>query len=120
VDNICAFTAPGRVILQTAADEANPNFAPAQENAKRLREAGIEVVELPHLPYADPDTVVPYTNFYVCNGAVIVPVMHADTDAEALALIGSEFPGRQVVPVAGETLAHGGGGVHCITQQVPA
>jgi agmatine deiminase len=119
VDNICAFVAPGRVILQTVADEANPNFAPARENADRLRAAGVDVVELPLLPYADPETVVPYTNFYVCNGAVVVPVMRAETDAEALALIGAEFPGREVVPVSGEVLAHGGGGVHCITQQVP-
>ena len=29
-------------------------------------------------------------------------------------------PGREAVPVPGATLARGGGGVHCITQQVPA
>ena len=29
-------------------------------------------------------------------------------------------PGREAVPVSGTTLALGGGGVHCITQQVPA
>jgi agmatine deiminase len=28
-------------------------------------------------------------------------------------------PGREVVAVPGVTLALGGGGVHCITQQVP-
>jgi agmatine deiminase len=119
VDNICAFTAPGRAILQTIADERNPNFAHARENARRLSAAGIDVVELPHLPYADADTAVPYTNFYVCNGGVIVPTMGAETDADALALIGAEFPGREIVAVPGETLARGGGGVHCITQQVP-
>jgi len=123
VDNICAFLAPGRVVLQTVADEANPNFAPGRENAERLREAGIDVVELPWLPYLegeDPPTVVPYTNFYVCNGGLIVPTLGLETDAEALALLESLYPGREAVPVAGGTLARGGGGVHCITQQVPA
>jgi agmatine deiminase len=123
VDNVCAFVAPGRVVLQTVTDEANPNFAPAQENLRRLRAAGLDVVELPWLPYApgaEPPVVVPYTNFYICNGGVIVPTRGEEADAEALALIGSLFPGREVVPVPGETLALGGGGVHCITQQVPA
>jgi agmatine deiminase len=123
VDNICAFVAPGKVVLQTVTDEANPNFEPSQDNLRRLRDAGLEVVELPWLPYVageDPAVVVPYTNFYVCNGGLIVPTCGEETDAEALALIESLYPGREAVAVAGETLALGGGGVHCITQQVPA
>jgi agmatine deiminase len=123
VDNICAFVEPGKVVLQTVADEANPNFGHCEENARRLRDAGLEVVELPWLPYAagqDPPVVVPYTNFYLCNGGIIVPTRGEETDAEALALIGSLYPGREVVAVGGEVLALGGGGVHCITQQVPA
>lgn len=122
VDNICAFVAPGRVVLQTVTDEANPNFEPCQDNLRRLRDAGIEVTELPWLPYvpgADPAVVVPYTNFYVCNGGLIVPTRGEETDGEALALLESLYPGREAVAVAGETLALGGGGVHCITQQVP-
>jgi agmatine deiminase len=123
VDNVCAFVAPGRVVLQTVADEANPNFAPAQDNLRRLRAAGLEVVELPWLPYVDdeqPPTVVPYTNFYICNGGLIVPTLGEETDAEALALLESLYPGREAVAVPGETLALGGGGVHCVTQQIPA
>jgi agmatine deiminase len=123
VDNICAFIAPGRAVLQTVLDEANPNFEPCQENLRRLRDAGIEVTELPWLPYLhgeDRVRVVPYTNFYVCNGGLIVPVRGEETDDEALALIASLFPGREAVSVPGATLARGGGGVHCITQQVPA
>jgi agmatine deiminase len=123
VDNICAFVEPGRVVLQTVADESNPNFGNCRENLRRLQTAGLDVVELPWLPYVagqDPPVVVPYTNFYTCNGGVIVPTMGAETDAEALALLESLYPGREAVAVPGETLALGGGGVHCITQQVPA
>ncbi len=123
VDNICAFIAPGRVLLQTVAEEANPNWDNTRENVERLRAAGLEVEELPLLPYVDhdgPPTVVPYTNFYVCNGGLIVPVAGQDTDDEALSLLGGLYPGREVVPIDGTTLALGGGGIHCITQQVPA
>jgi agmatine deiminase len=123
VDNVCAFVEPGRVVLQTVADEANPNYEPSQDNRRRLREAGLDVVELPWLPYVpgeNPAVVVPYTNFYLCNGGMIVPTCGDETDAEALALLASLYPGREAVAVPGETLALGGGGVHCITQQVPA
>ncbi|HEX8105483.1 MAG TPA: agmatine deiminase family protein [Solirubrobacteraceae bacterium] len=123
VDNIAAFVEPGRMLLQTVADEANPNHENAQENARRLRAAGIDVVELPLLPYVEhdgPPTVVPYTNYYLCNGAAIVPVMGAETDEEALLALARLYPGREIVGVPGRTLALGGGGVHCITQQVPA
>jgi agmatine deiminase len=122
VDNVCAWVSPGKALLQTVTDEADPNFASCRENAERLRAAGVEVVELPALPRVDhdgPPTVVPYVNFYVCNGALIVPVTGADTDEEALALLASLYPGREAVPVPGTALALGGGGVHCITQQVP-
>jgi agmatine deiminase len=123
VDNLCQWVGPGRVLLQTVADEASPNWASTRENAERLQAAGLEVVELPLLPYVEhdgPPTVVPYTNFSICNGALIVPVAGRETDEEALALLGGLYPGREVVPVPGVTLALGGGGVHCITQQVPA
>ncbi len=123
VDNICAFISPGRVLLQTVADESNPNWETTRDNAARLEAAGLDVIELPLLPYVDhdgPPTVVPYTNFYLCNGGVIVPVTGQETDEEALALLGGLYPGREVVAVPGVTLALGGGGVHCITQQIPA
>jgi agmatine deiminase len=120
VDNICAVLAPGRVLLQTVADPANRNYENCAENAERLRAAGLEVVELDLLPYSAPDTVVPYVNFYVCNGALIVPISDPETDDEALSRLGALYPGREVVGVPGRTLAYGGGGVHCITQQVPA
>jgi agmatine deiminase len=122
VDNICAFVAPGRVVLQTVAED-NPNFLHCRENLRRLRDAGLDVVEMPWLPYVDGarrPVVVPYTNFYICNGGLIVPTRGEETDAEALALLESLYPGREAVAVPGETLALGGGGVHCITQQLPA
>ncbi|MEA2212163.1 MAG: agmatine deiminase [Solirubrobacteraceae bacterium] len=121
VDLIAAFVKPGRVLLQTV-EEGNPNFATCAENRQRLRDAGIEVTEMPHLPYAvvGGETVAAgYMNFYICNGAVIVPVTGAETDSDALAIIADAYPGRETVSVPGAVLAFGGGGPHCITQQVP-
>ncbi|MFZ0388774.1 MAG: agmatine deiminase family protein [Solirubrobacteraceae bacterium] len=121
VDLIAAFTRADRVLLQTVAPD-NPNYDNCAENARRLRAAGLDVVELPLLPYAEvagESVAASYLNLYICNGAVIVPVADQDSDEMALAIIAAEFPGREVVPVPGLVIAYGGGGPHCITQQVP-
>ena len=125
VDNVCAFTGPGRAVVQTVEAEDDPNFASCRENVDRLEAVEIEVEEFDLLPRIERDgepVVVPYMNFYFANGAAIVPVggYDPDMDAEALSRLGSLLPGREMVGIDGRTLALGGGGVHCITQQVPA
>lgn len=126
VDNVCAFIAPRRVLLQTVGDVEDRNHGIAQDNAVRLRDAGIEVEGfnlLPRVRREDGSVVaIPYTNFYFCNGAAIVPLgeQDPDMDADALRRLGGLLADREVVGVPGRTLALGGGGVHCITQQVPA
>jgi agmatine deiminase len=121
VDLIAVYSGAGRALLQTVGEE-NPNFEGCQENLARLEAARISVVEVPHLPYvqvAGQRVVASYMNLYICNGAVIVPVTGAESDVAALAIIGASFPGREIVPVASAVIAYGGGGPHCITQQVP-
>jgi agmatine deiminase len=121
VDLIAAFTQPGHALLQ-AVPEENPNFENCVENRARLVAAGIDVTDMPYLPYAEvagEPIAAGYLNFYICNRAVIVPVAGADTDSEALRLIADAYPDREVVAVPGLVLAYGGGGPHCITQQVP-
>jgi agmatine deiminase len=51
-----------------------------------------------------------------------VPITESDPDSDdaALQLIAGHFPDHEVVGVPGLVLAYGGGGPHCITQQVPA
>ena len=44
-----------------------------------------------------------------------------EADNDMVQMIGEYFPGRDMVPLdIGRILAIGGGGIHCITQQVPA
>jgi len=121
VDLIAAFARPDEAILQIVPPE-NPNYAHCEDNRERLGAAGIAVIELPFLPYVDvagATVAASYLNYYICNGAVIVPVTGAGTDDEALAIIAGAYPDREVVAVPGAVLAYGGGGPHCITQQVP-
>jgi agmatine deiminase len=129
VDNIAAYVRPGVVMLQGCDDPNEVDHERLTINRRWIDGAldaqgrAIKVVEIPVLPFAEIDgerVCVPYLNFYVCNGAVIVPVIGHSADIEMCARIGEAYPDRQIVPVPGLVVAYGGGGPHCITQQIPA
>lgn len=60
-----------------------------------------------------------YTNFYVCNGGLVLPVFDDPLDAVAQGILERLFPEREVVPVGSRDIAVAGGMIHCITQQQP-
>ncbi|MFI9630338.1 agmatine/peptidylarginine deiminase [Streptomyces sp. NPDC052042] len=129
VDGVCAFVAPGKVLVQLPSNPDHPDFARMRANRAVLeasvdaRGRTLEIIDLPQSAFVEVDgerTEVGYLNFYVANGGVVVPVADIPQDDGALAVIASAFPGRKVVGVRSRVVAYGGGGVHCITQQVPA
>ncbi len=129
VDGACTYVRPGVVLAQTCEDPDNANHRLMAENLEVLRSSRdnsgrqIEVIEFPHLPYFDLDgeaMVVSYVNLYIANGGVVVPLADHALDGPALDLIGRAFPDREVVGVPGRIVSFGGGGPHCITQQIPA
>jgi agmatine deiminase len=122
VDLIAAFTAPGTLLLQSCLP-GDPNHEAMAENAARVRAAGLQLVDFPLLArpmVAGEQIGASYLNFTIVNGAVVVPTAGVATDAEALERIAAAYPAHEVVGVPGEVIAWGGGGPHCITQQVPA
>jgi len=129
VDNLVCFVAPGVVAALGCADPADPQHAAVQENLARLRAAtdargrALEVVELP-MP-ARPESrgrrLSPsYVNFYVANGAVLVPAFGDPADEVARDVLERLFPRRVVVPISTLELVKADGNIHCITQQQPA
>jgi len=130
VDNVAAFARPGVLVMQGCDDPMEQDWLRMNVNARWARgstdAAGrlLEVVEIPVLPFAEIGGTrrpVPYANFYVGNGFVLVPTAGHDADDDMLAIIAEQFPGREVIGLdVGPILAFGGGGIHCITQQVPA
>jgi agmatine deiminase len=139
VDDVAQFVAPGVVVAQTA-PEGNANHARLRENLDVLRAATdatgrrLEVVEVGLLPYvsgvgAGLDDVsgpgaqrrmpAPYVNMVFVEGAVLLPRTGAEGEAEAHALLG-RLTGREPIGLPTEFSAFGGGGLGCITQQVPA
>jgi agmatine deiminase len=121
VDDVAHFTRPGRVMLHAPSHPLHPDHARGRRNARRLadaRDARGRELEVVVLDTATPRGI-PYLNCYICNGAVIAPVAGTEEDAFALELLRAEYPGREVVPVPATAIFAGGGGPHCVTQQVP-
>ncbi|MNI85383.1 putative agmatine deiminase [compost metagenome] len=55
------------------------------------------------------------------NGAVIAPEFgDPEADGEALRLLTELYPDREVVQLNIDAIAAGGGGIHCVTHQLPA
>lgn len=130
VDNVAAFARTGLLVMQGCDDEAEADWLRSDVNIRSARGAldaagrSIEVVEVPVLPFAEIGgrrVVVPYLNYYVGNGFVLVPVGGHPADTDMVAIIADQYPAREVLTLdVGSVLAYGGGGIHCITQQIPA
>ena len=122
VDGIACFVEPGVVMLHTTQDRSDRNYRICADAKRRLSEARdakgrrLEIIEVP-LTSLD----VSYLNFYIGNGCVLVPTSGRKTEnRRPLSIIREAFPNRKVLGINSEVLGAGGGGIHCITQQIPA
>jgi agmatine deiminase len=132
VDGIACFTAPGKVLAEIDPMAEAEEAAVAQSNLDMLAaatDAEGRALEIKLLQAARRRTVDTtenfefcnaYINFYICNGAVIMPGYDEPSDAPARAVVQAAFPDREIVQIPIPALATGGGGIHCVTQQEPA
>ncbi len=58
-----------------------------------------------------------YINFYVANGAVLLPGFDDPHDEPARETVARLFPGREVVQLPLMQLARLAANIHCMTQQ---
>jgi agmatine deiminase len=130
VDDLSRFFAVDGIVTAVERNRRDRNHAALQENLDRLHglrtPAGgkFRTVELP-MPQAryreGRRLPMSYANFLVINGAVLMPAFRQPRrDAEAAEVLGSCFPGREVIPVDCLELVWGLGTLHCISQQQPA
>ena len=149
VDNLVAFVQPGEVVLCWTDDIQDPQYlisVRAELILKEATDARGRRLTIHHLHQPDPvyftaeeeATIessgeivtcwragkrlpASYVNFYIANKAVVVPQYNQFTqDKQALEVLKRLFPERKVIGVPARDIVAGGGGIHCITQQVPA
>src|SRR5438309_393448 len=129
VDDVCRFVDARTVVLCSESDSRDANYRALRENRERLEGmrledgAKIEVVPLPMpapLHFDGQRLPASYANFYIANGAVLVPTFNDPNDRVALGLLAEVIGNRPVVGIHAVDLVWGLGTLHCLTQQEPA
>lgn len=147
VDNVCAFVKPGEVVLAWTNDTSDPQYKMSAADLQVListkdakgRKLKIHKLMIPKEPvcikeeelegyeFAEGEDVrevgerlaASYVNFYICNGAVLVPQFGDANDSAAIKKLKALFPDREIVGIPARQIIVGGGNIHCITQQIP-
>ena len=129
IDELARFVAPRTVVAAVEEDPRDVNYEPLRENLARLKTmtdadgAALEIIPLPMprpIYYAERRLPGSYCNFYIANGAVIVPQFDDPADESVAALFARLFPGRTICPLPTRDLVFGRGAFHCLTQPQPA
>ena len=147
VDNLACFVSPGRVCLTWTDDKRDPQYPISRDAWERLKDARdaqgrrLEVFRVP-MPgplymtdeearglvpsesmkrrYAGDRLAASYVNFYMANGGIVMPLLDPRTDEQAAEVLRRACPDRRIVGVSAREILLGGGGIHCITQQIPS
>ncbi|MFN2190608.1 MAG: agmatine/peptidylarginine deiminase [Candidatus Promineifilaceae bacterium] len=137
IDIIARFTDETTVLYNWTDDRSDPRYAMFAAHLEELRQArtgGGKALTLVPLPvpkngvYQVSDqsswrtskyTDAAYSNYYVANGVVLVPVFGNAYDERAKSIIKEHFPDREIVGIDAVSLTEDGGAIHCVTQQQP-
>ena len=126
IDDIARFVDARTIVLAVEADPADENHRRSMDNLRRLQlaqpEAALRVIELPFpRPVIMNGERLPasYANFYITNGAVLVPTFNDPNDRTALNTLAGLMPRHRVIGIHALDLVWGLGTLHCLTQQEP-
>ncbi|MGD0643460.1 MAG: agmatine deiminase family protein [Candidatus Bathyarchaeia archaeon] len=128
IDDIARFVNPTTIVYAYQEDKNDEEYSILKENYEILSQSvdqngeKMKVVKLP-MPrvLSDKGSRLPasYTNFYIGNGKVLLPLFEHKNDETALSTLQELFPKRKVVGIKCVDLLYGFGTIHCITQQQP-
>lgn len=139
VDGSARFTDESTVLYTWTDDESNHVYPYLKKHREELRNARTEsgkpltlvplpvpenvmystLIESTRPPFKNIPSLAIYTNFYVANNVVLVPVYGDVNDAAAKNIIGEHFPEREIVGIPAWRTSELGGMMHCVTQQQP-
>jgi agmatine deiminase len=128
IDDLARFVNPNTIVCAYEDDFYDADYEVLKENyevlARSVDQNGkeLKIIKLP-MPkvVSDEGYRLPasYTNFYIGNEKVLVPVFDHPNDSKALDILQGLFPTRKVVGIRCVDLVYGFGTIHCISQQQP-
>ncbi len=147
IDNILSCISENDLCLAWTDDKNNPNFRRVRKALEVLKNCrnihgkhyNIHLLPLPSImklsaieangltqnPSAllrDTDFILPasYLNFYMMNGAVLLPSFNCKEDDIVAQTLQALMPNRKIIQIYSREPLLGGGGLHCILHEVPA
>lgn len=130
IDTLARLCAPDTIAYVRCDTPHDEHFAALQAMERELqsfRTLAGKPYRLVPLPWPDacfaPDghrLPATYANFLIINGAVLVPTYQTPQDEEALQVIKTLFPDREVIGIDCRPLILQHGSLHCVTMQYPA
>lgn len=127
IDDLCRFVNEDTIITVVEENKNDANYAPLQDNLKRLQQAKLETGKTPNiveLPMPKPlifdgiQIPASYANFLILNKTVLVPTFNDAKDRIALNIIAECFPDREIIGISAIDLIWGFGTLHCLSQQI--
>lgn len=128
IDDIARFVGPSTVVCAFEEDPSDENYQVLYDNYQILLgetdQDGnpLTIIKLPMpTPLVSDEVRYPgsYTNFYIGNTVVIVPVFGGSNDNRAIEILKGVFPDRDIVGIDARAMIEGYGTFHCATQQQP-
>lgn len=128
IDDLARFVNPTTIVCAYQENTNDADYEALKENYEILTQAldqdgkKLRIVKLPmpKVVSVEGETLpASYTNFYIGNKKVLVPVFGHENDQKGLEILKEMFPTREVVGIRCADLVYGFGTIHCISQQQP-
>jgi agmatine deiminase len=146
IDNLLSFVNQNELCLAWTEDKRNPNYRRIRKAFTILSDITnlngdkykIHLIPLPPTQYMEekeskglwnhPDAlprnagdILPasYLNYYMFNGAVLIPSFGCDTDNSVKTIFKDIFPQKDIVQIYSREPLLGGGGIHCLLHEIP-
>lgn len=117
-DGMVRFVDDNTVLINEPTNE-NPKCE--EQLRSTLKDAGVEMIELPFMPPNDLSFISAkglHLNYLHMKQAILVPIFNQATDDKALRIMEEIFQGQKIVPIDCNEIAFEGGVLNCISWNV--
>lgn len=126
IDNLARFINKETIIYLECNDKNDPHFgsllAMKKELKKYCNKYNLTLIPLPMpsaIYYKNQRLPASYINFLFINGAILVPIFNDKNDQTTISVFENLYPLRDIIPIDSRILIRQGGGIHCISMQIP-
>lgn len=130
IDNLARFIDKNTICYLKCYDKKNRHFRELslmEEELKAFKNLNGKPFSLIPLPmpqkaviYNKMELPASYVNFLFINNALLVPVFGDKNDGMAINILQNALKDREIIPIDSRILIRQGGGIHCLSMQIPA